>query len=211
MILLDLFLESGANYIDTKTMHTSYCSVEQQGIFQDKGLEFGRRYLEPEKQNTYLRFDTASIFDDGLVDKLPKKFFDFVVISHCFFKDEKTRRKSEIVYKNIFDICLSDSGYVLLIIQDELLSKLYGVSQINSIEQETGMVEKLLSDLGLSLVWYKYLLPTNARDKISKKDFGAFARKNLPPQNFLYPLHQQTNQKYIHHYTLDDYVILAKK
>ena len=209
---LDLFLESGANYIDTKIMHTSYCSVEQQGIFQDKGLEFGRRYLEAEKQNTYLRFDTASIFDDGLVDKLPKKFFDFVVISHCFFKDEKTRRKSEIVYKNIFDICLSDSGYVLLIIQDELLSKLYGVSQINSIEQETDMVDKLLDDLGLSLVWYKYLLPTNARSKIPRKDFATFANKNLQTQKFISSLlRQYTDQKYGRHYTLDDYVILARK
>lgn len=208
---LDLFLESGSDYIDTKTMHTSYCSVEQQGIFQDKGLEFGRRYLEAEKQNTYLRFDTASIFDVDLISKLPKQFFDFIVISHCFFKDEKTRKESEVVYKNIFNSCLNDLGFVLLIIQDELLSRLYGFSEITNVKQETGMVEKLLSDLGLSLVWYKYLLPTNARDKISKKDFGAFARKNLPPQNFLHPLHQRTDQKYIHHYTLDDYVILARK
>ena len=209
---LDLLLESGSDHIDTKTMHTSYCSVEQQGIFQDKGLEFGRRYLEPEKQNTYLRFDTASIFDDGLVDKLPKNFFDFIVISHCFFKDEKTRKKSEIVYKNIFDSCLDNSGYVLLVVQDKFLQKLYGGIQVGNVKQETDMVMKFLSGFGLNLFWYKYLLSKNVRELLSTKDFAIFAQKNLPAQNFISPLlHQYAKQKYDNKYTLDDYVILARK
>ena len=209
---LDLFLESGANYIDTKIMHTSYCSVEQQGIFQDKGLEFGRRYLEPEKQNTYLRFNTASIFDDGLVDKLPKKFFDFVVISHCFFKDEKNRKKSEIVYKNIFNTCLTDSGYILLIIQDKLLLKISGDNQISNVKQEENIIGRFLINLGLNLVCYKYLSSTKIRGSMSPRDFTIFAKNNLPPQTLISPLlRQYTDQKYTSNYVLDDYVILARK
>ena len=207
---LDLFLESGSDHIDTKIMHTSYCSVEQQGIFQDKGLEFGRRYLEAEKQNTYLRFDTASIFDDGLVDKLPKQFFDFIVISHCFFKDEKNRKKSEIVYKNIFDTCLTDSGHVLLIIQNKLLLRINGSNQINNVKQEEDILERFLSNFGLSLIWYKYFSSTPIRGSLP--DFATFAKNNLLPQKFISPLlRRYANQKYISHYTLDDYVILARK
>ncbi len=209
---LDLFLESGSDHIDTKTMHTSYFSVEQQGIFQDKGLEFGRRYLKAEKQNTYLKFDTASIFDNDLLDKLPKKFFDFIVISHCFFKDEKTRKQSEIIYKNIFDICLSASGYVLLIIQDNNLLRHYGFSQFINMKQEEDIVETFVNDFGLDLVWYSYLSSKNKRGLMSPKDFAIFAQKNLPLQNFTSPLlRQYINQKYTSNYVLDDYVILAKK
>lgn len=208
---LDLLLESGTDYFNT-TMHTSYCSVEQQGIFQDKGLEFGRRHSQSKKQNTYLRFDTASIFDDDLLDKLPKQFFDFIVISHCFFKDEKARRKSEIIYKNIFNTCLINSGYVLLIIQDKLLSKINGDNQISNVKQEENTIGRFLNNLELNLVWYKYLSSKNIRGSMLAKDFAIFARKNLPPQSFITPLlRQYTNQKYINNYTLDDYVILARK
>ncbi len=207
---LELFLESGTNYFDSIPIHISYCSVEQQSKLQDKGMEFRQRYLEKKKQNTYFRFDTSSIFNNDLMENLPRKFFDFVVISHCFFNNKQAREKSRIVYRNIFDNCLSDFGYALLIIQDNALLKPYGLSKEINVEQEENIIEIFLDDFELKLVWYKYLSSTNIRGSIP--NFRAFAGNNLPPQKLIsYLLHQYANQSYASHYTLDDYVILARK
>lgn len=211
---LELFLESGSDYFDSVPIHISYYSVEQQSKFQDKGIEFRQKYLESKKQNAYFRFDASSIFDADLICKLPKTFFDFIVISHCFFNNKKTRQESQIVYREIIDDCLSNGGYVLLVIQDNALLKPYGFSRKNniSIEQEEEVIKKFVSDFGLSLNWYKYLSSKNTRGLMSPKDFAVFAQKNLPFQNFISPLlRQYTDQKYTSNYTLDDYVILARK
>ncbi|MDD1414342.1 hypothetical protein MEN41_06675 [Dolichospermum sp. ST_con] len=49
-----------------------------------------RRYIESRITpiNTYCRFVTNDIFTwDEKSNNIPKKFFDFIVISHCFFND----------------------------------------------------------------------------------------------------------------------------
>ena len=114
------------------------------------------------------------------------------------------------MYRNIFDNCLRDCGYALLIIQNNALIKPYGLSKEINVEQEENIIERFLDDFGLKLVWYKYLSSTNIR--CSMPNFGTFANDNLPPQKFLSPLlHQYAKQNYTSHYTLDDYVILARK
>lgn len=45
-----------------------------------------------------------------------------------------------------------------------------------------------------------------------KQDFNKFARENLPFQHYLTKLRQKYLQEsYVANYTIDDYVILAKK
>jgi len=73
-------------------------------------------------------------------------------------------------------------------------------------------VDKFLAELGLELVWYKYLTSTGSRIPLPITEFGKFAREKLPKQLYMSPILQQYfGQKHQLHYTLDDYVILAKK
>ncbi|MEG4520624.1 photosystem II assembly protein, partial [Microcoleus sp. AT9_A5] len=92
---LGLLLQSSSDFFSMPPMHISYYSLEQQKAFQYRGLQFWRQYMEPQAMNAYFRFDTSSIFDrENQSKRLPKKFFDFIVISHCFFNDEERREKS---------------------------------------------------------------------------------------------------------------------
>lgn len=210
---LALLLQSSSNLIPMLPMHVSYYSLEQQKTFQYRGLQFWRKYIEPQETatNAYFRFDTSSIFDyDSQSRRIPTDFFDFIAISHCFFNDEKSRDKSQQVYKEIFTNCLKENGYVLLIIQDKKLWIPYGVRPGEIERQEKSFVRKFVEELGLNLVWYKYVTSTQSREPIS--DFGKFARENLPAQKFMNPLLRKYFQlNYDLHYTLDDYVILAKR
>lgn len=208
---LGLLLQSSSDFFSMPPMHISYYSLEQQKAFQYRGLQFWRQYMEPQAMNAYFRFDTSSIFDrDSQSQRLPKKFFDFIVISHCFFNDEERREKSLQIYKDIFTNSLSDSGYALLIIQEKKLLKPYNVRQIDDCQQELSVVKQFLNDLGLNLVWYKYLSATGSRK--SHPNFAKFARENLSVQEFISPLFRQHFKlHYDLNYKLDDYVILAKK
>ena len=208
---LGLLLQSSSDFFAMPPMHISYYSLEQQKALQYRGLQFWRQYMEPQAMNAYFRFDTSSIFDrDSQSQRLPKKFFDFIVISHCFFNDEKRREKSHHIYKDIFTNSLADSGYILLIIQEKKLLKPYNIRQIDDCQQELSIVKQFILELGLNLVWYKYLNSTGSRK--SNSNFGKFARENLPLQKFINPLFRQHFKlPYDIHYAVDDYVILAKK
>ncbi|MBE9123495.1 photosystem II assembly protein [Tychonema sp. LEGE 07199] len=208
---LGLLLQSSSDFFSMPPMHISYYSLEQQKAFQYRGLQFWRQYMEPQAMNAYFRFDTSSIFDgENQSKRLPKKFFDFIVISHCFFNDEERREKSLQIYKDIFTSTLNDSGCVLLIIQEKKLLIPYNVSRVDDCQQELSVVQQFVDELGLNLVWYKYLSSTGIRT--SHPNYAKFARKNLPVKEFISPLFRQHFKlHYDSNYALDDYVILAKK
>jgi len=209
---LALLSQSSNNFLPMPPLHISYYSLEQQKNFQYRGLQFWREYIEPKETatNAYFRFDTSSIFDyQKLSPKIPDKFFDFVVISHGFFSDSETRTKSQAIYQDIFNNCLKENGYVLLIIQEKKLFIRYGIRQSEDRYQEETVVKKFIEELGLKLVWYKYLTSRYRREAIP--DFGKFARENLACQQFMSPLLRQYFKfNFDLNYSLDDYVILAQ-
>ncbi|MBE9167236.1 hypothetical protein IQ238_06720 [Pleurocapsales cyanobacterium LEGE 06147] len=198
-------------------MHISYYSLEQQDRLQYLGLQFWRKYIEslPISINAYFRFHTVNIFDYvNYAAKLPEKFFDFIVISHCFFYESQDRYNSHKIYQKIFQNNLAHDGYVLLIIQGRKLFNLfnlYGVFHSEDIEREQMVIQMLLKELDLKLEWYKYLTSTGKRTP-SKSNFYQFAYKNLSPQIYLTALQQKyLGQNYTSHYVIDDYVILARR
>ncbi len=212
---LALFLQSSSGFFHIPQMHISYYSLEKQDAFQFRGLQFWRRYIESRLTtvNAYFRFVTTDIFNwKTQSNNLPKDFFDFIVVSHCFFIDKAKRVEANNTYKQIFATSLKISGYILLIVQDKKLFKIYDVYQLENQEQEKNVVDKFLAELGLELVWYKYLTSTGSRTCLSGAEFGKFAREKLPKQLYMSPILQQYfSQKYQSCYTLDDYVILARK
>ncbi|MEH2273129.1 MAG: photosystem II assembly protein [Nostoc sp.] len=212
---LALFLQSSSGFFHIPQMHISYYSLEKQDAFQFRGLQFWRRYIESRLTtvNAYFRFVTTDIFTwTTQSNNLPKDFFDFIVISHCFFIDKAKRVEANNTYKQIFATSLKSSGYILLVVQDKKLFKIYDVHQVENQEQEKNVLDKFLAELGLELVWYKYLTSTNSRKPLSGVEFGKFAREKLPKQLYMSPILQQYfGQKHQLHYTLDDYIILAKK
>lgn len=212
---LALFLRSSSGFFPLPAMHISYYSLEKQAQLQYRGLQFWRRYIENQTlpTNAYFRFDTCDVLTwDERNSKLPEKFFDFIVISHCFFSDPVTSVQANRTYQQIFNQSLSDRGYALLIIQDKKIFRTYGFEQSENIQQEQEVILKFLAELGLKLLWYKYLKSTDSRKPIPGAIFAKFAAENLPKQTYMSPLLQQHfNLKYQSQYTLDDYVILAQK
>ncbi|MEH2170216.1 MAG: photosystem II assembly protein [Nostoc sp.] len=212
---LALFLQSSSGFFHIPQMHISYYSLEKQDAFQFRGLQFWRRYIELRLTtvNAYFRFVTTDIFTwETQSNNLPKDFFDFIVISHCLFADPVKRVEANNTYKQIFVSSLKNSGYILLIVQDKKLFKVYDVHQVENQEQEENVVHKFLAELGLELVWYKYLTSTGSRTSLSVTEFAKFAQEKLPKKLYMSPILQQYfGQKYQSHYILDDYVILAKK
>ncbi|MCF2147413.1 photosystem II assembly protein [Desmonostoc muscorum LEGE 12446] len=212
---LALLLQSSGDFFPISQMHISYYSLEKQDAFQFRGLQFWRRYIESliNPVNAYFRFVTTDFLTwKDQYNKLPKNFFDFIVISHCFFTDTAKRNQANNIYRQIFNTSLKNQGYVLLIVQDKKLFKAYNAYQIEDQNQENQVVNKLIKELGLELVWYKYLTSTGLRTPLGGKDFGNFAQERLPKQLHMNLILQQYfDQKYQSCYTLDDYVILAKK
>lgn len=210
---LALFLQSCSSFFSIPQMHVSYYSFEKQDTFQYLGLQFWRKYIESQINpiNNYFRFVTADIFSsEEKYSNIPKNFFNFIVISHCFFTDDSKRIKANNIYKKIFTKSLSSQGYVMLIIQDKKLFKAYNTYRVEDKEQEKNVVYKFVEELGLKLVWYKYLTSTGLR-KGYTIDFAKFARENLPKQVYISSmLKKYFDQNYESNYTLDDYVILAK-
>lgn len=210
---LALLLQSANYFFSSSSMHISYYSLEKQSLLQYRGLQFWRQYIEPKQTatNAYFRFDTADIFDEKTIsEKLPKSFFNFIVISHCFFYEFQQRIESHNIYNRFFQNNLELGGYVLLIVQGKKLFDAYNVRQGEDINQEQRLIEMFLEELGLRLEWYKYLTSTGERTPITS--FGRFARENLPTQKYMSFLKQQyLGQKYISNYVLDDYVVLAKR
>ncbi|MEH1855385.1 MAG: photosystem II assembly protein [Nostoc sp.] len=212
---LALFLQSSSDFFHIPQMHISYYSLEKQDAFQFRGLQFWRRYIESRLMpvNAFFRFVTTDIFNwKSQSNNLPQDFFDFIVISHCFFIDKAKRVEANNTYKQIFATSLKNSGYILLIVQDKKIFKIYDIHQVENQEQEKNVVDKFLAELGLELVWYKYLTSTGSRTPLPIAEFGKFAREKLPKQLYMSPILQKYfAQKHQLHYTLDDYVILAKK
>ncbi len=210
---LALFLQSCSSFFSIPQMHVSYYSFEKQDTFQYRGLQFWRKYIESQINpiNNYFRFVTADIFSsEEKYSNIPKNFFNFIVISHCFFADDSKRIKANNIYKEIFTQSLSSQGYVMLIIQDKKLFKAYNTYRTEDKEQEKNVVYKFVEELGLKLVWYKYLTSTGLR-KSYTIDFAKFARENLPKQVYISSmLKKYFDQNYESKYTLDDYVIIAK-
>jgi hypothetical protein len=211
---LALFLQSCSGFFTIPQMHVSYYSLEKQDVFQYRGLQFWRRYIESRitPVNTYFRFVTSDIFTwDTQSSNVPKNFFDFIVISHCFFSDSVKRQQANNIYREIFAHGLNNEGYVLLVIQDKKLFKAYGINFTEDKEQEIRLVSKFVDEMGLDLVWYKYLTSTDAR-KPYTAGFAKFAEENLPKQVYMNTmLKKYFAQKHEANYTLDDYIILAKK
>jgi SAM-dependent methyltransferase len=212
---LALFLQSGLNFFNIPPIHISYYSLEQQDAFQFRGLQFWRRYIESQITpiNNYFRFVTADLFSwNYQAANLPDKFFDFIVISHCFFADNNKRIQVHNIYQEIIRKSLTSQGYVLLVIQDKKLFKFYNCQPSEDLEQEKNVVIQFVSDLGLKLVWYRYLTSTDSRINYYGSNFARFARENLPKQSYMNPIiHKYFSQNYDSNYTLDDYVILAQK
>ncbi|MEH2410941.1 hypothetical protein [Nostoc sp.] len=73
-------------------------------------------------------------------------------------------------------------------------------------------MHKFLAELGLELVWYKYLTSTGLRTSLPGAQFAKFAQEKLPKKPYMSLILQQYfGHKYQSNYALDDYVILAKK
>lgn len=212
---LALFLQSTSGFFKIPQMHISYYSLEKQNVFQFRGLQFWRRYIESRKSpvNAFFRFVTSDIFNwNKQSSNIPTYFFDFVVISHCFFNDSARSIQANSIYKQIINNSLKDEGYALLILQDKKLYKYYDAYQCEDCEQEKRLVNKFLGELGLELVWYRYLTSTGLRTPLKGSEFAPFAREKLYKQTYMSQLLQKYfNQKFQSNYTLDDYVILAKK
>ena len=211
--LFSLF-KSVSNFNTLPETHISYCSLEQQNLLQHHGLEFWKQYIEKQNisaVNTYHRFKTIDLFTYGnKTRQLPNKFFDFVVISHCIFADDKQRIKSHQVYKKIFSESLKDNGYVLVIVQGRRLFQSYNRKQTENQAQEEKLVKDFINELGLKLEWYRYITSTGKRMP-SKSEFGIFAKENLPIQPHMSPLlRQHLAQKYDSCYTLDDSILANK-
>jgi DNA repair photolyase len=212
---LALFLHSTSGFFQIPQMHISYYSLEKQDGFQFRGLQFWRRYVESRNTpvNAYFRFVTTDLLTwNSQSSNLPKAFFDFIVVSHCFFADSVKRIQANNTYKEIFATSLKDDGYALLIVQDKKLFKTYDTYQGEDYAQEKKLVNKMISELGLELVWYKYLTSTDSRSPLTSAEFAKFADEKLPKQVYMSQILQKyLGQKYQSHYTLDDYVILARK
>lgn len=209
---LALLLQSSSGFFATPPMHISYYSLELQKDLQYRGLQFWRKYMEKKDINAYFRFNTTSFFNyDSQDSKIPKSFFDFITICHCFFADSEMRHQSQTIYQEIFRNCLKPQGYVLLTIQDKKLFKHYHLETGSDRLEELGVVTRFVEELGLKLVWYKYLNSIDKRKTVSGPEFAKFARENLYPQKRMKSLlHQYLGLPFDYRYTIDDYVILAQ-
>lgn len=212
---LALLLQSSSGFFPHASlpMHISYYSLELQRDLQYQGLQFWRKYMEPKDINAFFRYHTASLFDYYKYSRtMPQKFFDFITISHCFFYESETKNKSQQIYQDIFRNCLKPQGYVILTIQDKKLLRTYNVQSSKYRHQELNAVTRFVEELGLKLVWYKYLNSIGQRETLTSAEFGKFARENLPPQTEMSPLlREYLGFPFDSNYTLDDYVILAQR
>lgn len=212
---LALLLQSNSGFFPPPQMHISSYSLEKQYLLQFRGLQFWRQSIDskPIAKTTYFRFDTADIFDyNSRVNKLPDKFFNFIVISHGFFYDTQRRRESYTIYKKIFQDCLAIDGYVLLIIPSQLIWNSHQDADREDLSQEETIIQNILEDLELTLEWYKYVTSTGKRIPLDETDFEEWAKENLPEQKYMNPLRQQYLGREIElRYSLNDYVILAKR
>lgn len=212
---LDLFLRSNYPGMNCSEFKIAYYSLEKQSRFQYRGLQFWRRYVEQQLQptNAYFRFDTCDLLGDkSNFDKMPKNFFDFIIISHCFFYQPQLRQKANTNFKYIFNRCLQTDGYVLFIVQDKKLFQGFNLRHRQDYHLEYSVIRSFIEEMGLKLVWYKYLTSTGTREQLSPSEFGKLAREKLPRQSYISPLCKDYfNLNYNSSYTIDDYMILGQQ
>lgn len=163
--------------------------------------------------NLYFRFDTRDLFTyNEQLKVLPKGFFNFITISHCLFFDQEEKKKSFKVYRKIFQESLSNDGYAIIIVQGRKIFRNYYLEFSENRDIEKKLIENLMADIGLNLVWYKYLASTGQRMPSKSREYGIFARENLPHQKYMEKLKRQYLQsKHYSSYGIDDYIILGKK
>ena len=207
-------LSSSLNKFSSKSIRqVNYYSLEQQANLQYRGLQFWRRYIEclSPPLNTYFQFQTANLFDyQNYCSRIPQRYFDFIIISHCFFYESELREKARQIYRQIFQHNLSPDGRILLIIQGSKLFNMFDLTMTEDTNLERESIEKFVEELGLKLDWYKYLSCTDKRTS-DKRQFYSFAKNNLPPQSYMSDFSQMYfKQHYLSHYAIDDYVILAQ-
>ena len=207
-------LSLSLNRFSSKSIkQVNYYSLEQQANLQYRGLQFWRRYIESSSTplNTYFRFNTANLFEyQNYYSKIPQGYFDFIVISHCFFYESEQREKASQIYRQIFQQNLSVDGRILLIIQGKKLFSFFDLTMTENINLEKELIQKFVEELGLKLDWYKYLSCIDKRIN-NKKQFYNFAKNNLPSQSYISDFSQTYfDRHYLSHYAIDDYVILAR-
>ncbi|MBD2387379.1 photosystem II assembly protein [Cylindrospermum sp. FACHB-282] len=200
-------------------IHVSYCSFEKQKYLQYYGLQFWRKYEKYHNTpavNAYLRFYTSDIFQYATnasdLEQLPNNFYDFISISHCIFAEKQERIASHQKYKYIFQKALKNDGYILVVVQGRRLCQAYERQMTEDESQEKNLIEMFVEELGLKLVWYKYITSTGKRKPMISSEFARFARENLPIQKYMTELAKK--YQVVNHdlnYVLDDYVILARK
>jgi hypothetical protein len=208
---LRLLLRSSINFLQMPALQISYYSLEKQALFQFRGLQFWRQYIEPQQPaiNIYFRFDTTDLFDyKHQEQKIPQAFFNFIVISHGFFAQMPDRLTAYSIYKQIFKEKLAPGGYVLLIIQGSKLFKMYEVYPTEDILQEQNVIQLFLEELGLQLEWYKYLTSTGKRTPLGDE----FEDTSLPEQKYIDALKYQYLETFFKSkYFVDDYAIVARR
>lgn len=193
-------------------MHINYHALEQQDLFLKIGLEFWQEYIADNhpSSNTFWRLDSSNLFDyyKQKIDDLPVQFFDFIVISHCFFWNADSRASSTQIYTDIFKKHLAKDGYVVLIIQSNKLFLLFDEKK-KTKEIEVEIIQDFINSFSLRLVWYKRVDSTDQREKMN--GLYKFAQENLPAQTYLSSVRQELfDLKFDSHYLLDDYIILAQ-
>lgn len=220
-ILYGLFavLKNLSSCEEVSQIHISYCSFEKQNLLQSYGLQFWRKYATNQTVtavNAYLRFYTKDIFqysnDANILEQLPSNFYDFISISHCIFSEKQQRVISHEKYKCIFQKALKNDGNVLVIVQGRRLCQTYEWETTEDESQERKLIEMFVEELGLKLVWYKYITSTGKRTPINSSKFARFAKEKLPPQKYMTGLARK--YQIVNHdlnYALDDYVVLARK
>ncbi|MBO9997551.1 MAG: photosystem II assembly protein [Cyanobacteria bacterium SID2] len=194
-------------------VHVSYTSIEQQDRFQYRGLQFWRKYVQSISfpTNIFFQFHTQNLFDyEHYSDRVSEEFFNFIVISHCFFADPDRRERSNRIYRQIFRNHLKPGGWVLLVVQWTKLYRYYGIDRDENLQRERDVVQKFVAEeLGLKPHWYRYLTSTGQRKKL--KNFRKFSEENCSPQNQIGSLAQTyLGLPYRLNYSIDDYVILAQ-
>ncbi|AFZ60857.1 photosystem II assembly protein [Anabaena cylindrica FACHB-243] len=204
---------------EVSPIQISYCSLEKQNLLQFYGLQFWRKYAKYQTTpavNAYFRFYTSDIFqyttDVSNSEKLPHNFYDFISISHCIFSEKQKRIISHQKYRYIFEQTLNTDGYVLVVVQGRRLCQAYEWQMTEDEFQEKQLIEMFIEELGLKLVWYKYITSTGKRTPMIPSEFARFATENLPNQKYMSLLAKKFH--IVNHdlnYTLDDYVILARK
>lgn len=192
--------------------HISYHFQEQQKSLQTIGLETWQEFTRKNTlaQNTYWRIDTSDLF--GYAHKnqspLPQNFYDFIVISHCFFWDAQARDTAYQVYSRLCHDHLAPDGYALFVIQQ---SKFFNLCNINypNAKDELRVIDEFCRRLKMQLVWCRALNSMGCRGKSPK--FTEIT-KTLPPQSKITSLLKKyTDRRYPKEFLLDDYLILLKK